>query len=262
MSSLQGMVALVTGAAKGIGFAICQSLGRAGVSLVLADIDPTALSNAHEALTQEDITATSVVCDVGDKSSVDFAVATAVDKYGSLHIAVANAGIVRSAPFLETSEEDFDDVLRVNLKGCFLTCQAAAKQMIKQEDPSICSIINISSVNAITAIPSLSGYNASKGGINNLTRNMAISLAPYGIRVNAVAPGSVMTDMLKKVALDKETMRDILSRTPLLRAADPLEIGNIVKFLASKDASYIDGQIMYADGGRLALNYTVPVPDE
>lgn len=154
---------------------------------MIADMEPAALSAAEASLTSEGINAASVTCDVGDKAAVDAAVAAAVERFGSLDIAVANAGIVRSAAFLDLSEADWDDVLRVNLKGVFLTGQAAARQMVAQGGGG--AIVNLSSVNAITAIPTIASYNASKGGINNLTRNMALSLAGNQIRVNAVAPG-------------------------------------------------------------------------
>lgn len=224
-------------------------------------MDSAGLDAAAASLKTENIQAATVTCDVGDKSQVDAAVAAAVERFGSLDIAVANAGIVRSAEFLDMTEEDFDAVIRVNLKGVFLTGQAAARQMVSQGSTGG-TIINMGSVNGITAIPTISGYNASKGGIHNLTRNMALSLAKHNIRVNAVGPGSIMTDMLKKVAHNKEVMAGILSRTPMLRAGDSIEIGNVVKFLASDDSSYMTGQILYVDGGRMALNYTVPVPDE
>ena len=197
---------------------------------------------------------------MGDKTQVDAAVDAAVEIFGSLDVAVACAGIVRSGDFLELSEADWDDVIRVNLKGVFLTGQAAARKMVAQGRGG--SVVNISSVNAITAIPTIASYNASKGGINNLTRCMALSLAQHNIRVNAVAPGSINTEIFKQVAHNKEVMKGVLSRTPMLRAGQPIEIGNVVKFLASEDASYMTGQILYVDGGRLALNYTVPVPEE
>jgi len=249
-----------TSCVSGIGFACAQALGRAGAKILIVDIDSEALLAAEAHLRDEGITAASTTCDVGDKSQVEAAVSTAVERFGRLDVSVANAGIVRTADFLELSEADWDAVIRVNLKGVFLTGQAAAKQMVSQGDGG--AMVNISSVNSVTAIPAITAYNASKGGINNLTRNMALSLAGHGIRVNAVAPGSVMTDMLKKVAHDKDVMKGVLSRTPMLRAADPIEIGNVVKFLASDDASYVTGQVVYVDGGRMALNYTVPVPEE
>jgi Dehydrogenases with different specificities (related to short-chain alcohol dehydrogenases) len=124
------------------------------------------------------------------------------------------------------------------------------------------AIINMSSVNAIMAIPQIAGYNASKGGVNNLTRCMALALAPHNIRVNAIGPGSIMTDVLKAVADDKAKMNSLLSRIPMLRVGEPEEIGEIAVFLASPAASYITGQVLYADGGRMALNYTVKVPED
>lgn len=235
-------------------------MGRGGAKLLISDIDLAALERAKASLEEENIQVIAHACDVGDKSQVEAAVQTAVDAFGQLDVAVANAGIVRAADFLEYSESDWDDVMRVNLKGVFLTGQVAAKHMVAAGKGG--SIINMSSVNAVTAIPSIVAYNAAKGGINNLTRCMAVSLAKYNIRVNAVGPGSVMTDMLRQVASDKNKMTSVLSRTPMLRAADPIEIGNVVKFLAGSDSSYITGQILYADGGRLALNYTVAVPEE
>jgi NAD(P)-dependent dehydrogenase (short-subunit alcohol dehydrogenase family) len=124
------------------------------------------------------------------------------------------------------------------------------------------AIINLSSINAVVAIPNQVPYCVSKGGLNQLTKVMALSLAPYGIRVNAIGPGSIMTDILKTVATDREAKRKLLSRTPIGRIGEPEEIASIALFLASGDASYITGQTIYADGGRLALNYVVPVKEE
>lgn len=227
---------------------------------MLADVDVAGLAQAEQQLQAEGIQAATAVCDVGNKQQVEAAVAAAVQKYGALDMAVCNAGIVKAADFLEMSEEDFDAVIRVNLKGVFLTGQAAARQMVAQGKGG--AIVTMSSVNGVTAIPSIAGYNASKGGVNNLTRCMALALAPHNIRVNAVGPGSIRTDVLKSVVSDKAAMHKVLSRTPMLRVAEPLEVGNVVKFLASDDASYMTGQVVYVDGGRMALNYTVAVPEE
>jgi len=187
-----------------------------------------------------------------------------VQQFGGVDILVSNAGIVRGADFLDMTEEDFDDVISVNLKGVFLCGQLAARQMVEQNKVTPgrggC-IINMSSVNAVMAIPTIAGYNSSKGGVNNLTRCMALSLAPHNIRVNGIGPGSIMTDVLSAVASDKSAMNRVLARTPLGRVGDPMEIGQIAAFLASDAASYITGQILYADGGRMALNYTVPTHD-
>ncbi|KAL4434138.1 hypothetical protein ABPG75_000579 [Micractinium tetrahymenae] len=260
MAGLANKVALITGGAKGIGYACAQALGRAGAKVLLADVDTAALTKAEQELRGEGIAASTAVCDVGDKAQVEAAVAAAVSAFGSLDVAVCNAGIVRAAGFLEMSEEDFDAVIRVNLKGIFLTGQAAARQMVAQGRGG--AIVTMSSVNGLTAIPSICGYNASKGGVNNLTRCMALALAPHKIRVNAVGPGSIRTDVLASVVSDKAAMDKVLSRTPMLRVAEPIEVGNVVKFLCSDDASYMTGQVVYVDGGRLALNYTVPVPEQ
>jgi glucose 1-dehydrogenase len=155
-------------------------------------------------------------------------------------------------------------VLRVNLKGAFLTGQAAARRMVEQLKAGRApgTIINMSSVNAVLAIPNQVPYCVSKGGIAQLTKVMALSLAPHGIRVNAIGPGSIMTDILKSVATDREAKRRLLARTPLGRIGEPDEIAAIALFLASEDARYVTGQTVYADGGRLGLNYTVAVKDD
>jgi NAD(P)-dependent dehydrogenase (short-subunit alcohol dehydrogenase family) len=199
-------------------------------------------------------------CDVTRKDQVASAVAEAVVAFGRLDILVANAGIVHAAEFLDLEEADFDRVLAVNLKGVFLAGQAAARQMVRQGDGG--AIVNMSSVNAVLAIPNQVPYVVSKGGINQLTRVMALGLAPHRIRVNAVGPGTILTELAKTAVLgNRESERRILSRTPLGRLGEPDEVARVVAFLASDDASYMTGQTIYPDGGRLALNYTVPVPD-
>jgi NAD(P)-dependent dehydrogenase (short-subunit alcohol dehydrogenase family) len=159
------------------------------------------------------------------------------------------------------AEADFDRVLRVNLKGAFLVGQATARRMVAQvkagKPPG--SIVNMSSINAVVAIPNHTPYCVSKGGIDQLTKVMALSLAPHGIRVNAIGPGSIMTDILKGIATDQEAKNRLLSRTPLRRIGDADEVAAIAAFLVSDDASYVTGETVYVDGGRLALNYTVPV---
>ena len=158
---------------------------------------------------------------------------------------------------------EFRRVLFRSLKGAFLVGQAAARRMVAQvkEGKPAGAIVNMSSINAEVAIANHVPYCVSKGGVDQLTKVMALSLAPYGIRVNAIGPGSIMTDILKAVATDREAKRRILSRTPLGRIGDPDEVAAIAVFLASPDASYVTGETIYADGGRLGLNYTVPVED-
>jgi NAD(P)-dependent dehydrogenase (short-subunit alcohol dehydrogenase family) len=253
---LSGKVALVTGAAQGIGLACARVLAAEGASVVLADLNEDAGRQAAQALGGN---TAFQRCDVSSKRSVDAAVAFAVQQYQGLDILVANAGIVHAAEFLDLEEADFDRVLGVNLKGVFLAGQAAGRHMVKQGRGG--AIVNMSSVNAVLAIPNQVPYVVSKGGINQLTRVMALSLAPHRIRVNAVGPGTILTELAKTAVLgNREAERKILSRTPLGRMGEPDEIAKVVAFLASDDASYVTGQTIYPDGGRLALNYTVAVP--
>ncbi|HEY2627708.1 MAG TPA: SDR family oxidoreductase [Usitatibacter sp.] len=257
---LEGKSALVTGAAQGIGLACARALASEGARVVLADVNGEAVRKAAEALKGEGKQATHAACDVSKKDQVDRAVATAVEAFGRLDILVANAGIVHAAEFLDLAEADFDRVIAVNLKGMFLAGQAAARQMVKQGGGG--AIINMSSVNAVLAIPNQVPYVVSKGGINQLTKVMAISLAPHGIRVNAIGPGTILTELAKTAVLgNREAERKILSRTPMGRMGQPEEIGRVAVFLASEEASYMTGQTLYPDGGRLALNYIVAVSE-
>ena len=203
-------------------------------------------------------------CDVSNRLHVHNLVATALDEFGDIDILVNNAGIVSKGDFLELEEDSFDKVLSINLKGAFLCGQAVARHMVEKiaEGGTPGSIINMSSINAVFAIADQVGYSVSKGGLNQLTKVMSLSLAPHGIRVNAIGPGSIMTDILRAVADDPEAQHRILSRTPMGRIGEPREIAAIAAFLASDDASYITGQTIYADGGRLGLNYTVKVREE
>ena len=256
---LENKVAIVTGGAHGIGLAIARRYAAEGARVVIADIDAAAGQAAAEALGNVRFVAT----DVGDARAAENVVADTCRAFGAVDILVNNAGIIHGADFLELAEADFDRVLRVNLKGAFLVGQAAARRMVAQVEagkpPG--TIINMSSINAVVAIANHTPYCVSKGGIDQLTKVMALALAPHGIRVNAIGPGSIMTDILKAVATDKDAKRRILARTPLGRIGEPDEIAAIAVFLASDEASYISGETIYADGGRLALNYTVPVAD-
>lgn len=256
---LSGKVTIVTGASAGIGLACARRFAAEGARVVLADVNEERGEAAAAALRDEGRDALFVKCDVGAKAEVDSLIADTVDAFGRLDVMIANAGIVHGCDFLDLTEEDFDRVLRVNLKGAFLCGQAAARQMAQQGEGG--AIINMSSVNAVMAIPTITPYVVSKGGVNQLTKVMALALADKGIRVNAIGPGSIMTEVLQSVASDKAAMHKIMSRTPLGRVGEPDEIASVAVFLASDDASYVTGQCIYADGGRLALNYTVPVKD-
>ncbi len=252
---LKDRVAVVTGASNGIGLAICERYLTEGVKLVMTDIDAKKGQTEAENLSS-DGEVIFIQSDVGDKTSVDQLFANTVKHFGRIDIAVANAGILTTGAFVDVSEADFDSVIRVNLKGVFLTGQAAARQMSAQ-DPQGGIIINMSSTNQVLAIPQITPYVVAKGGVGQLTKVMAISLVEQNIRVNGIGPGSVATEMFQKnIATNEKALAAVMSRTPMKRPADPSEIASIAVFLASEDSSYITGQTIFADGGRLPLAYT------
>ena len=261
--ALDGKIAIVTGGARGIGYGIAKRFLQDGARVTIADIDKREGTKARGELA--DIGDVHFVpTDVGSRLDVHNMVASVIEKWGDIDVLVNNAGIVHGVEFLDITEDDFDRVMRVNLKGAFLCAQAVAHFMVDKvkEGGPAGSIVNISSINGTVAIPNQVPYSVSKGGINQLTKVMALSLAPYGIRVNAVGPGSIMTEMLASVNDDAEARNRILSRTPLLRVGEVSEVAAAVAFLASSEASYLTGEIIHADGGRLALNYVVDVPGD
>ena len=247
---------IVTGGASGIGEACALLFAGEGAAVVIADIDPDAGERVVARIVADGGRAVFMETDVGDRAATVRLVDRTVERFGRLDVLINNAGIIKTGDFLEISEADFDQVLRVNLKGAFLVGQAAARAMVKAGKGAI---VNMSSANAVLAIPNQVPYVVSKGAMNQLTKVMALALADKGVRVNAVGPGSILTDLLKVVMNDEAARRKILSRTPLGRCGEPIEVAKVVAFLASDDASYMTGQCIYPDGGRLALNYTVPV---
>jgi len=253
---LQGKSAVVTGGAKGIGLACARRFAQEGADLVVADIDADAGKAAVEELAATGCRIEFVAADVGEKNDVSRVLDVAERRFGDIDILVANAGIYVTGDFLEVAEDDFDRVLRTNLKSVFLCGQAAARLMVKRGRGG--SIVNLSSVNALMPNPDAIAYATSKGGINALTKAMAIALSQYGIRVNALGPGTILTDLAREAVLKNEgAHKRILSRTPLGRLGMPEEVAAAAAFLASDDASYITGQTIYVDGGRLGLNYTI-----
>ena len=255
--SIESKVTIITGAAQGIGLACGQRFAQEGARVVLADINTEKGEAAAESIRSSGGDAIFVGCDVGDKAQVVSLIEKTVERHGRLDVMISNAAILHIAGILDLEEEDYDRVVRVNLKGFFLSGQAAARQMVAQGGGG--SIINMSSIQAIITLPNILTYSICKGGVKSLTVSMALALADKGIRVNAIGPGSIATDMVKQLMVDDAARDKLLSRTPLGRLGDPSEVASVALFLASDESSYITGETIYVDGGRLGLNYTVPV---
>lgn len=257
---LDGKIAVITGAAQGIGLGCAEEFAAHGANLIMSDIlEERCATEAKRIAAEFGVEVHAMACDVSQEADIAKLFDSCLEKFGTLDIAVANAGIIKAGSILDLSPADFDTVMGVNLRGVFLTGQIAAKTMVKLDVKG--SIINMASTNAVVAIPNQVAYVTSKGGVVQLTKAMALGLAEHGIRVNGIGPGSIMTDVLKSVMNDDDARRMILSRTPLRRIGEPREIGQVAVFLASEYASYLTGQTIYPDGGRLSLNYVVPVEE-
>jgi len=252
MAELSGRRAVITGAAKGIGAAIAERFSAEGANLILVDVDAAGVQAIAQRLSQH-----AMSVDVSQKAQIDGLFAEVEARWGGLDILVNNAGVTHAAELDDLTEADFDRVMSINVKAALFATQHAARLMTRGG-----SIINMSSINAELAIPNQIPYAISKGAMKQLTNVTAIALAPKGVRVNAIGPGTILTDMARSIMVDEATKHRILSRTPMGRLGATEEIASIAVFLASDQSSYITGQTIYADGGRQGLNYTVPVlPD-
>jgi glucose 1-dehydrogenase len=258
---LDDRIAIVTGAAQGIGRACAIRLAQEGAKVVVADVNDDDGKKVVAAIQKSGGAAQFVDCDISEKLDVHNLIAKTLEVHGRIDVLVNNAGVVDDVPFLDLTEDEYDRVLRTNLKGAFLAGQAVARQMVKQghgDKGGAGAIVNMSSINAVFALPDHVAYSISKGGLAQLTKAMAIALAPHGVRVNAVGPGTIETPLLAGVVKDEAFRKKVLSRTPLGRIGQPEEIAAIVAWLASDQASYVTGTTVYADGGRMPLNYVMP----
>ncbi|TCS57603.1 NAD(P)-dependent dehydrogenase (short-subunit alcohol dehydrogenase family) [Primorskyibacter sedentarius] len=243
-------IALITGAAQGIGYACAEALAEDGYAVILADINAEGVKAAAKQLGA----LVGFACDMGDTDQITAMFDAIAADHGPLHALVNNAGVAMPGDFLTYDLEAFQRVIDINLTGVFTATQMAARVMVENGIQG--AIVNMSSINAQVAIPAIPAYCASKGGVMQLTKVAALALAKNNIRVNAVGPGSIDTEMMAGVNANPDAFKTAMSRTPLGRAGSAREIGDVVAFLCSKKASYITGETIYVDGGRLGLNYT------
>jgi len=249
---LKDKVAIITGARRGMGRTHALALAKAGAKVVVSDISQEDCQKVVEEIKKAGGEAIAVKCDVTKKEEADEMVEKAIEKFGKVDILVNNAGICQFKPFFELTEEEWDRTLDINLKGYFLCAQAAAKEMAKQKSGVIINIASVAMGQQGIGFPNIVHYCASKGGIVGMTEALAVELAPYNIRVNAISPGMIETPMIDPVKQDPKAMEGLLARVPLHRVGRPEEVSNLVLFLASDASSYMTGSTVVIDGGWLA----------
>ncbi|MBF6589553.1 MAG: beta-ketoacyl-ACP reductase [Ktedonobacterales bacterium] len=250
MGRLDGRVALVTGAARGIGAATARRLAQEGARVALADLDAEGSAALATELGAAGTEALSLTCDVADAAQVQQTVDRTLERFERLDILVNNAGILRDNLLFKMSEDDWDRVLAVHLRGAFLCARAAQRVMVRQ---TYGRIVSVSSTSAL-GNRGQANYSAAKAGLQGLTRTLAIELGPFGITANAVAPGFIDTDMTRATAqrlgvTPEQLQSGAAQSIPLRRIGQPSEVASVIAFLASDDASYVSGQVIYVAGG-------------
>lgn len=250
---LKDKVCIVTGASKGIGVACAERYAQEGAKVVMCARSAELGEEHAERIRQQGGDVIFIQCDVSKKEEVQHVVDETVAHYGRIDVVLNNAGVNHRASFLETTEEDWDLVMDVDVKGTFLMAQAVARQMVNQGEGG--AIINMSSVMAVLALAEQVPYCAAKGAVNQLTKAMALSLGDKNIRVNAIGPGPIVTELMKRVVSNPEKSDELIRRMPLGRIAGPEEVAGVAVFLASEDASFITGQCIYPDGGRMIQGF-------
>jgi 3-oxoacyl-[acyl-carrier protein] reductase len=250
MRRFEGKRVLITGAGRGIGLATAERFAAEGARLLMADRRADLLQQAAEELRiRYDAEVLVFVIDVAKKADVDRMMALALAHYDGIDVLINNAGVCREERFLEITEASWDETININLKGHLLVAQAVAREMVKT---GAGTIVNMSSTNGLVGEAGYAAYNASKGGILLLTKTMALELGPHGIRVNCVAPGYIVTPMSTEIDSANMMFTYARDKIPLGRVAQPEEVASVFAFLASDDASFINGEAIVIDGGQLA----------
>ncbi|MGE3840835.1 MAG: 2-dehydro-3-deoxy-D-gluconate 5-dehydrogenase KduD [Vicinamibacterales bacterium] len=245
--SLEGRVALVTGASRGLGAGMALGLARAGASLVLVDRGEPSTDTANAICAATGTSPLLLTADLADRSSTDALVGRVVDSRGRLDILVNNAGIIRRAPAVDHQDADWDDVIEVNLTSVFRLCRAAGRHMLARGGGG--KIINVASLLAFQGGITVPGYAAAKGGVAQLTKALANEWAGSGINVNAIAPGYMATDNTTALRADGARFRQITERIPAGRWGTPDDLAGVAVFLASPASDYVHGHVLVVDGG-------------
>lgn len=247
---LDNKVAIVTGGSQGLGKAMALALAQAGANVVVGARTVSKADEVSQEIIQAGGNAMSIRLDVGDADSVNGMVKATLDKFETIDILVNNAGVNLRHPCVEMPEEEWDTVIRTNLKGTFLCSQAVGRIMLPRKTGKV---INIASLLGTVAQPNRGPYAASKGGIIQFTKVLALEWAPYNINVNAIGPGYFLTELNTKLMDDRKTFDELTSRIPMGKWADPQDIGGPVVFLASEASKYVTGHVLFVDGGYLCL---------
>jgi 3-oxoacyl-[acyl-carrier protein] reductase len=250
MGKHDGRVAFVTGAGRGIGAATALRLAEDGAKVVLADIDPEGCNQVAAQIEQAGSQALAVACNVADRAAVESAFQQAIERFGRLDILVNNAGVLRDNLLFKMSDDDWETVMNVHLKGAFLCSRAAQTYMVQQKYGRI---ISLSSVSAL-GNRGQANYSTAKAGLQGLTKTLAIELGPFGITANAVAPGFIDTEMTRATARrqghDPDQVIEMASKSiPVRRVGQPRDVANVINFLASEESGYVSGQVIYVAGG-------------
>jgi NAD(P)-dependent dehydrogenase (short-subunit alcohol dehydrogenase family) len=256
---LKEKVAIVTGAGQGIGRAIALTLAREGATVAVNDIEMEKAERVAGEIRAQGGQALPLQADVSKAREVAALVKKTLDNYKRIDILVNNAGVIKMMRLLELTEEEWDRTMNVNIKSQFLCSKAVIPQMMKQKRGKI---VNLASLSSHIGAPGLSAYGASKGGVLQLTKAMAVEVGKYNIMINAVSPGLTMTELIKSAIKDRPDFSEGMDRIPLRRAAEPEDIANVVLFLASSESDYITGQTIIVDGGLMAIHPRMVKPTD
>ena len=255
--SVTGQVVVVSGGSRGIGRALAEGFAQRGARVIITGRNQTTLEQTATALTTAGTTVQALVCDLAQPAAIDFLVKRVMRDCGRIDTLINSAGVNRRKPAATVTEEDYDYLLDINLKGAFLLSQAVGRHMIQQRSGSQ---INIASLATDRPLKHAGPYAMSKAGLGQMTRSLALEWGPQGVRVNAIAPGFIVTDLTRKIWTDERMQAWNKANTPQGRLGQPEDLVGVALFLASPAAAFLTGQILYVDGG-FSAGWAWPIPE-